>query len=190
MRKPPLTSSESLRQTLGWTTLEMRRRNALLCQVHRCFTNQAPSYLCSKFTSNSSLHYAETRGSTKLHLPHPRTKFYHSSFEFHGAKIFNSLPTRIRELKDRKQFRHAVQNTACSLHYANCIKIVSISTFPLNNFNTTLLNLGNRCLLLISTFFVLCFLFFFQDLYENLQCTVGTALLLKNKIYLSIYQVH
>ena len=87
LRKPPLTSSESLRQTLGWTTLEMRRRNALLCQVHRCFTNQAPSYLCSKFTSNSSLHYAETRGSTKLHLPHPRTKFYHSSFEFQGAKI-------------------------------------------------------------------------------------------------------
>ena len=87
----------------------MRRRNALLCQVHRCFTNQAPSYLCSKFTSNSSLHYAETWGSTKLHLPHPRTKFYHSSFEFQGAKIFNSLPRSIRELKDRKQFRHAVQ---------------------------------------------------------------------------------
>ena len=109
LQKPPLTSSESLRQTLGWTTLEMRRRNALLCQVHRCFTNQAPSYLCSKFAPNSSLHYPDTWGSTKLHLPHPRTKFYHSSFEFQGAKIFNSLPRSIRELKDRKQFRHAVQ---------------------------------------------------------------------------------
>ena len=54
LQKPPLTSSESLRQTLGWTTLETRRQNAMLCQVHRCITNQAPSYLCSKFTSNSS----------------------------------------------------------------------------------------------------------------------------------------
>ena len=108
LQKPPLTSSESLRQTLGWTTLETRRQNALLCQVHRCITNQAPSYLCSKFTSNSSLHYAETRGSTKLHLPHPRTKFWHASFEFQGAKTFNKLPKTIRELKERKLFRDAV----------------------------------------------------------------------------------
>ena len=55
LRKPPLTSSELLRRTLGWTTLEVRRRNALVCQVHRCITNQAPSYFSSKFTSNSSL---------------------------------------------------------------------------------------------------------------------------------------
>ena len=108
LRKPPLTSSELLRRTLGWTTLEVRRRNALVCQVHRCVTNQAPSYLSSKFTSNSSLHYAKTRGSTKLHLPHPRTKFYHASFEFQGAKMFNNLPTTIRELQERKLFRDAV----------------------------------------------------------------------------------
>ena len=108
LQKPPLTSSESLRQTLVWTTLETRRQNALLCQVHRCITNQAPSFLCSNFTSDSSLHYAETRGSTKLHLPHPRTKFWHASFEFQGAKTFNKLPKTIRELKERKLFRDAV----------------------------------------------------------------------------------
>ena len=39
LQKPPLTSSESLRQTLGWSTLELRRQSALLCQVHRCLTN-------------------------------------------------------------------------------------------------------------------------------------------------------
>ena len=53
-RKPPLTSSESLRQTLGWTTLETRRKE---CYSTRSFavlhTNQAPSYLCSRFTPNS-----------------------------------------------------------------------------------------------------------------------------------------
>ncbi len=114
--KPSVTSSELLRQTLGWTTLEKRRRNALLSQVHRSSTNQAPSYLCSKFMSNSSLHYAEARGSTKLHLPHPRTKFHHSGLEFQGAKIFNSLPKSIRELKERKQFRHAVQRYSSCFH--------------------------------------------------------------------------
>ena len=108
LRKPPLTSSDLLRQTLGWTTLEVRRRHALLCQVHCCVTNQAPSYLCSKFTSNSSLHYAETCGSTKLHLPNPRTKFYHTSFEFQGARIFNKLPKNTQDLNEKKLFRDAV----------------------------------------------------------------------------------
>ena len=108
LHKPPLTSSESLRQTPGWTALEARRQNALLCQVHCCITNQAPSYLCFTFTSNSSLHYAEARDSAKLHLPHLRTKFYHTSFEFQGAKTFKNLPKTIRELKERKLFRDAV----------------------------------------------------------------------------------
>ena len=105
LRKPPLTSSELLRHTLGWTTLKTRRHNALLCQVHRCYTNQAPPCLCSKFTANSNLNYARTRGSNKLLLPRPRTNFYHSSFEFQGALHFNQLPENIRGLKERKLFK-------------------------------------------------------------------------------------
>ena len=67
------------------------------------------------------------------------------------------------------------------------LKLLLFPLFPLNDFNITLLNLCNRCLLLISTFFALCLFVFFQDLYENLQSTVDTALLLKIKfIYLSL----
>ena len=67
LRKPPLTSSELLQRTLGWTTLKARRHNAMLCQVHRCCTNQAPPYLCAKFSPNSNLNYIRTRGSNKLY---------------------------------------------------------------------------------------------------------------------------
>ena len=42
---------------------------------------------------------------------------HHSSFEFQGAKIFNSLLKSIRELKDRKQFRHAVQRYSCCTNF-------------------------------------------------------------------------
>ena len=63
LRKPPLTSSELLWQTLGWTTLKARGHNAMPCQVHRCCTNQAPPYLCLKFAPNSDLNYIRTRGS-------------------------------------------------------------------------------------------------------------------------------
>ena len=49
LRKPPLTSSLELRQSLGWISLRERRHCALLCQVHRCCSKQASPYLCSKF---------------------------------------------------------------------------------------------------------------------------------------------
>ena len=45
LKKPPRTHSESLRQTLGWTTLKKRRQNNILCQVHRCLQGHAPQYL-------------------------------------------------------------------------------------------------------------------------------------------------
>ena len=114
LQKPPLTSSDLLRQTLGWTTLDARRQNVLLCQVHRCVSNQTPSYLCSRFTPDSSLHYAETRGSTKLPLPNPNGLNYHTSFEFQWAKIFNKLPKNTRDLKEKKLFRDAMLRLSSS----------------------------------------------------------------------------
>ena len=42
LRQPPRTSSEQLRQALGWTTLKRRHQNAMLCQVHRCLQKCAP----------------------------------------------------------------------------------------------------------------------------------------------------
>jgi len=51
LRKPPLTSSELLWQTLGWTTLKIRCHNAMLCQVHHCCIKQA-LYLCTSAQSS------------------------------------------------------------------------------------------------------------------------------------------
>ena len=61
LRKPPRTNSDSLRQALSWTTLKARRHNAMLSQVHRCVKGQAPFYLSSKFTLNSSFGYNGAR---------------------------------------------------------------------------------------------------------------------------------
>ena len=107
LRKPPLTSSELLRQTLGWTTLKTRRHNAMLCRVHRCCTNQAPPCLCSKFIANSNLNYARTRGSNKLHLP--RQIFTTRALSFKELCILTSyVPENIRGLKERKQLKIAL----------------------------------------------------------------------------------
>ena len=68
LAKPPRTPSAPLRKQLGWTTLHMRCHNSLLCQVHRCVPNHAPTYLCQKFVKNSRT-YSSTRGADKRHLP-------------------------------------------------------------------------------------------------------------------------
>ena len=62
--KSPRTSSDYLRQQLGWTTLKKRRQHAMLCQVHRCILIQAPTYLVPKFTTNNTRAYMTTRGAT------------------------------------------------------------------------------------------------------------------------------
>ena len=56
------TQSDSTQATSHkyWTasadsTLKARWHNAMLCQIHRCCTNQAPPYLCSNFAPNSNL---------------------------------------------------------------------------------------------------------------------------------------
>ena len=99
LRKPPGTRSQPLRQYLGWNTLEQRRHNAMLSQVHRCLLNIAPKYMCSKFTKNSvrNLNYPSTRGADNLHLKRPLTNSYRT--------CYNSLPGSTRAVKSLGEFK-------------------------------------------------------------------------------------
>ena len=108
--KPPRTSSEPLRRALGWTTLEKRQHKALVCLVHRCLSDEAPSFLCSKFRPNTALGYIRTRGANKLHLPRPKTEYFQSTFTFQGALLYNQLPEIIRRLKQFKSFKAALHD--------------------------------------------------------------------------------
>ena len=98
LQKPPRASSAELRTKLNMRTLEHR---CMICQVHRCLLNQAPSYLSSKFSTNGC---TNTRGSSKIHLKHPVSEFYRSSFKFHGAKLHNDLPESIWTIKTTRAF--------------------------------------------------------------------------------------
>ena len=54
-----------------------------------------------------------TRG--KLHLPRPRTNYYHSSFEFQGAFNYNKLPNNIRSMKSNSAFKVALLKLTLSV---------------------------------------------------------------------------
>lgn len=107
--KPPRTRSEPLRRALGMSTLRQRRHINMLSQVHRCQLQHAPSFLATKFACNSE-NYTSTRGANNIHLKRPQTEWYRSSFEFEGAKQFNSLPETVRSIKNVRNFRKAVSN--------------------------------------------------------------------------------
>ena len=105
LKKPPRTPSEPLRDALGWTTLQLRRQNRLLCQVYRCLHGHAPMYLRRKFITNADFGYQTTRAAGKLHLPRPLTNHFKSSFEFQGALAYNALPVSITSASSSVSFR-------------------------------------------------------------------------------------
>ena len=52
LQRPPRSSSEALRNVLGWATLH-RCEFTMLLQVRRCLRKEAPAYLCDKFVTYS-----------------------------------------------------------------------------------------------------------------------------------------
>ena len=117
------TSSHQEWKSVPHIRMDTLRRSRMISQVHRCINNRARSYMVSKFFMNSTLGYSSTRGPTSCNLKRPLSNHYHSSFEFQGAKMFNSLPDIIRSLTSSLAFNVAVRN------------------FDLNNSNVSLVSL-------------------------------------------------
>ena len=102
---PPRTSSELLRGVLSWDQLTKRRSILRLQLMHRCMHGLAPEYLCSRFQTNSTLpNYAKTRGWNNVHLRRPNTDWYKRSFEYQGAKDWNSLPNELKSITSKHVF--------------------------------------------------------------------------------------
>ena len=99
---PRSATGTEMRQKLQWITLAQRRRLYTLKLAHNCIFRVGPAYLHNKFQSIPSLTERQTRGSSsgKLYLIRPRTEYYKKSFEYSTAKLWNSLPSPIRTLKD------------------------------------------------------------------------------------------
>ena len=88
--------------------LTYRRHLAMLGQVHRCLANRAPAFLTAKFITNViNASYPSTHRKNNLHIKHPQTNAYRSTFEYQGAYHFDTLP---QDIKDRKLFRTALYN--------------------------------------------------------------------------------
>jgi hypothetical protein len=82
-----------------------------LVLIYKSIHNQAPPYLCSKFSGRPAAVTRVTRATDDkaLFLPAHRSNFS-KSFEISGIKLWNSLPPSYRECGSVSSFRHALKN--------------------------------------------------------------------------------
>ena len=70
--------------------------------MYKCINGLSPSYLCELFQPLASRHHHRTRSSSTngTHLPVIRNEHGRKSFAFREAKIWNSLPPSLRDIKE------------------------------------------------------------------------------------------
>jgi len=79
-------------------TLEKMRKRQKAILMFKIVNGLTPPYLCEMFTHSASFHgYGLRSSKMNLALSKTRTDFYKNFFAFTGAKIWNDLPTSLKE---------------------------------------------------------------------------------------------
>ena len=88
----------------GKRTLEKRRKFQALVLVYKCIHKEAPGYMEEIF--KIKICNCNLRGlGTLLTLPNFNLEWRHWSFSFLAEKLWNSLPTYVRNAKDISTFK-------------------------------------------------------------------------------------
>ena len=88
----------------GIRTLEERRKFQSLVLVYKCINKEAPRYI-EEFFEIKTCKYNLRGLGTLLRLPNFKIEWRHKSFSFLAAKLWNSLPTYVRNAKDISNFK-------------------------------------------------------------------------------------
>ena len=88
-------NSADVLESLGWQTLEERRKRNKSILMYRILNNRVAPNLKEQFTSISDVqvNYNLRSSSTDLLVPIPKRDFLKRSFKYSGAKLWNSLST-------------------------------------------------------------------------------------------------
>lgn len=106
---PRRTSTTELLGELGWISLEKRRESnkILLYQKIKC-DNKVPQYIKACVpNARQEQTPRQLRSASNNHLSNPRfnTHSYRNSFFPSTTKMWNELPTELRQINSQKQFR-------------------------------------------------------------------------------------
>ena len=93
----------------GWEPLDIMRKNTKARMMYKTLNKLGPESLSNLFTyKNEITNYKLRNVSSGLCLPQPRTNSMKKSFTYDGAKLWNSIPSEIRESKSLSCFQKKI----------------------------------------------------------------------------------
>ena len=103
--------SADIRHKLGWLSLSEMRQHHMALMMFKVNHGLCPSYLSDMFDiSTSRLSYDLRPSGKNLIVPKARTNYFKNSFASAGAKLWNSLPSSLKEKTSLKQFKAKIRS--------------------------------------------------------------------------------
>ena len=84
--------------------------------LYKCLRGQGPEYL-SEFFNVLNVNYNLRGPSTRLMLPSFNLEYMHKSWSYLTTKLWNGLPTRVRECPDLASFRRPLLSFMARLYF-------------------------------------------------------------------------
>ncbi len=105
-------NSADVLESLGWQTLEERRKRNKSILMYRILNNRVAPNLKEQFTSISDVqvNYNMRSSSTDLLVPIRKRDFLKRSFKYSGAKLWNSLSTDAKLATSENVFVSTIYN--------------------------------------------------------------------------------
>ena len=107
----PGTSAPPLLRQLGWITLEDKRKLHKCVLMHRLLHGQGPEVLLDRLCRYINTNGIPTRSATSNNLvtvAH-NTNYLAKSFFYDTVKIWNNLPTTLRQIENSRTFKDNLQ---------------------------------------------------------------------------------
>ena len=111
---------------LNWLPIHQRIELNTCILMFKIENNLAPDYLNHMFQKQSDIHDHHTRSSASgcLHTTRGTGATHLKSFQYYGAKVWNSLPKSFRDIKSLDVFK-----LKCKLYFMDIFKAVSFVNY-------------------------------------------------------------
>ena len=103
--------SDDIWHELGWLSLSEMRQHHMALMMFKVNHGLCPSYLSDMFDVNTSrLSYDLRSRGMNLIVPKARTNYFRNRFASAVVKLWNSLPSSLKEETSLKQFKTKIRS--------------------------------------------------------------------------------
>lgn len=83
--------------------------------MYKTVKKLGPSRLCDLFQNVKQINDYNLRGSSRVHVPMPKTEFLNGSFCYNGANLWNQIPDEIRSAVSLTSFCKKLSSSTLDL---------------------------------------------------------------------------